>query len=231
MEDVKIETAEISSKFKFFETYKPNEKEKKQFRITPPRDGVVKSGSPEQELYRDPTIARGDEYIDDPVIAEKSHTATKMLSIFRQMESKKNPMERDGIKPLKQFTPPPDEGRRLYANQSDSDNVTDSEDSDLESEEDEEEESDEDDVNYSNKFEDEFLKQAKSLERAKQLRAKFEKWETNEIKKEQNNSSVCLYEPNDDSQVESTRSICAKFELMRKPSTTSHDRIKVNRFV
>lgn len=42
VDDVKIKTAEISSKFKFFETYKPSEQEKKQFRITPPRDGVVK---------------------------------------------------------------------------------------------------------------------------------------------------------------------------------------------
>ncbi len=38
MDDVQIETADILSKFKFFETYKPPEKEKKSFRITPPRD-------------------------------------------------------------------------------------------------------------------------------------------------------------------------------------------------
>lgn len=42
MDDVQIETADIVSKFKFFETYKPSEKEKKAFRITPPRDGVAK---------------------------------------------------------------------------------------------------------------------------------------------------------------------------------------------
>jgi hypothetical protein len=46
IEDVVIETAAVSSKFKFFETYKPNEKEKRQFRITPPRDGVVKVRDP-----------------------------------------------------------------------------------------------------------------------------------------------------------------------------------------
>lgn len=44
VEDVQIETADIVSKFKFFETYKPSEKEKKKFRITPPRDGVAKVG-------------------------------------------------------------------------------------------------------------------------------------------------------------------------------------------
>lgn len=38
MDDVQIETADIVSKFKFFETYKAPEKAKKSFRITPPRD-------------------------------------------------------------------------------------------------------------------------------------------------------------------------------------------------
>lgn len=42
MDDVQIETADIVSKFKFFETYKPTEQEKKKFRITPPREGVTK---------------------------------------------------------------------------------------------------------------------------------------------------------------------------------------------
>lgn len=42
MEDVVVETADLSSKFKFFETYKPTEKERKKFRITPPREGQVK---------------------------------------------------------------------------------------------------------------------------------------------------------------------------------------------
>lgn len=41
MDDVQIETADITHKFKFFETYKPVEPERKQFRITPPRDGVA----------------------------------------------------------------------------------------------------------------------------------------------------------------------------------------------
>jgi len=42
VEEAQIETADIVSKFKFFETYKPEKQEKKQFRITPPRDGVAK---------------------------------------------------------------------------------------------------------------------------------------------------------------------------------------------
>lgn len=48
-EDVRIETADISNKFKFFESYKPAAGEKKQFRITPPRDGVVKLPSPDRD--------------------------------------------------------------------------------------------------------------------------------------------------------------------------------------
>lgn len=36
--EIQVETTDISNKFKFFETYKEPEKERKQFRITPPRD-------------------------------------------------------------------------------------------------------------------------------------------------------------------------------------------------
>lgn len=42
IEDVHMTTEDVSTKFKFFETYKPEESKKKEFRITPPRDGVVK---------------------------------------------------------------------------------------------------------------------------------------------------------------------------------------------
>lgn len=41
-EEVHVETSDISNKFKFFESYKEPEKQRKQFRITPPRDGQVK---------------------------------------------------------------------------------------------------------------------------------------------------------------------------------------------
>jgi len=41
-EEIQVETSEISNKFKFFESYKEPEKQRKQFRITPPRDGQVK---------------------------------------------------------------------------------------------------------------------------------------------------------------------------------------------
>lgn len=41
-EEVRVETSDITNKFKFFETYKEPEKQRKEFRITPPRDGQVK---------------------------------------------------------------------------------------------------------------------------------------------------------------------------------------------
>lgn len=41
-DDVEIRTADISQRFKFFESYKEPRKERRQFRITPPRDGQVK---------------------------------------------------------------------------------------------------------------------------------------------------------------------------------------------
>lgn len=44
-EEVHGETSDISNKFKFFESYKEPEKQRKQFRITPPRDGQVKVGN------------------------------------------------------------------------------------------------------------------------------------------------------------------------------------------
>lgn len=51
VEDVQIENADIISKFKFFETYKPSEKEKKKFRITPPREGVTKVSAKSQQQF------------------------------------------------------------------------------------------------------------------------------------------------------------------------------------
>ncbi|CAH2006951.1 unnamed protein product [Acanthoscelides obtectus] len=112
-EVIEMKTADIQQRFKFFETYKEPEKEKKQFRITPPRDASqVKSDTPEREIYHDPDIVRAEDYVDDSVIAKTTHTASKMLNKFRQMEENltKEP-EPAGPKPLKRFTPPPEPAR------------------------------------------------------------------------------------------------------------------------
>lgn len=42
--------------------------------------------TPDREIYRDPDVVRAEEYIDDSKVAKESHTASKMLNKFRQME-------------------------------------------------------------------------------------------------------------------------------------------------
>lgn len=42
---VTVRTADIQQRFKFFEAYKEPEQKKKEFRITPPREGQVKVNS------------------------------------------------------------------------------------------------------------------------------------------------------------------------------------------
>lgn len=41
-DDIHVETSALSSKFKFFETYKEPELKKERFRFSPPREGTVK---------------------------------------------------------------------------------------------------------------------------------------------------------------------------------------------
>lgn len=114
---------------------------------------------------------------------------------------------------MKRFTPPPDNNRRnLRQGNSESENDC-TDDSEEEEEDEEEEEEDEqhrnghDYVRASDKNVDEFLVQAQSAARAKQLRAKFERWESKEILREKDASAVLLYgEPGDDqSQVETAK--------------------------
>lgn len=247
MDEVQIKTADVSSKFKFFETYKPTENEKKPFRITPPRDGVVKVPTTEDEEVNDINKRQnGNGYIDASAkAAQKSSTTTKMLSVFRQMEeAERNQQTDDGLKPLKCFTPPADDGRRFASRNSESGSEY------TDSEEDDEDEEDETGDQPARNV-DEALQQAQAAARAKQLRAKFERWETKEIQKEQTQ----LYDGEDQSQVESTKSLVthwswsdfvvihtnylsfysrirAKFESLRDvPTSPSRERVQVNRFV
>lgn len=201
VDEVQIKTADVSSKFKFFETYQPTENEKKPFRITPPRDGVVKMPTTEDDENASKK-QNGNSYIDASAkAAQRSSTTTKMLSVFRQMEdAERHRQPEDALKPLKCFTPPPDDTRR-FVNRGGSESG--SEYTDSEDEEDEEE--DEDDGmgrHTKNRNVDEALQQAQAAARAKNLRAKFERWETKEIEKEQ----AQLYDGGDQSQVESTKS-------------------------
>ncbi|XP_072381797.1 uncharacterized protein [Diabrotica undecimpunctata] len=178
------------------------------------------SDTPDREIYHDPEIIRSDETVDDSEVAKASHTASKMLSKFRQMEESfsKDP-EPAGPKPLKRFTPPPEPTRT--ESESEEGSATE-----------EENEEDEEDQTDNHKLPEDLI-EAQKAARARQLRAKFEKWEAQEIRKEQNQSVNVIEEYGDESQVESTKSLRARFESMRETSSdkTRTPRVKVNRFV
>ncbi|XP_056631858.1 enolase-phosphatase E1 isoform X20 [Diorhabda sublineata] len=221
-ETIEVKTADIQQRFKFFETYKEPEKQRKQFRITPPRDpSQVKNDTPDREIYHDPEIIRSNENVDDSEVAKASHTASKMLSKFREMEENRSKEpEAIGPKPLKRFTPPPEPVR------------SESESEEGSASEDENEEDEEYNQGDNQKLPEELI-EAQKAARAKQLRAKFEKWEAQEIKREQNQAINIMEEYGDDSQIESTKSLTARFESMRETSSdkTRTPRVKVNRFV
>ncbi|XP_039287636.1 uncharacterized protein LOC111050753 isoform X13 [Nilaparvata lugens] len=224
VEDVTVQTADVSNKFKFFETYKPPEKEKKSFRFTPPREGQVKTESPDREIYRDPNVVRSDDPVaEDEAVVKRSQTTSKMLSIFRQMEEAREPVP-EGLKPLKRFTPPPD-----Y--KEDEDDEEEEEEEEEESEEEEEEESEEEEnngiVRASDKIEDEFLKQAQNAARAKSLKEKFEHWEP---EKQSKNNAINMLD-SDQASLDSTKSLRAHFESLKSEQPKEKSRPKVNRFV
>lgn len=237
IDDIQIKTSDISSKFKFFETYKPVENEKKTFRITPPRDGVVKFPNSDS----DDEIPNIQSTVDiEPL--QKSHT-TKMLNKFRELEQTKNNNKTHlEPRPLKCFTPPPDDNRRIFIEtESDVESMSEEDDEeeqedgeDYDEESDEEEDSDYNGIRSRHHLEDEALIQAQAAARAKQLRAKFEKWEANEIQREIQDGTINLYEDtSEDNQIESAKSIRERFENMKCSETNqpARPRYKVNRFV
>ncbi|XP_064537744.1 glutamic acid-rich protein isoform X2 [Drosophila montana] len=232
-EDVKIATDELSQKFKFFETYRPKGSEKRQFRITPPREGVVKMPSPDSDSGQADDSKQQNLSFDENVL-QKTQTTSTMLNKFREMEqntSKK--AECYSPKPLKCFTPPP-EDRRAYYDKSNSEEEEE-EDDDEEEESDDEAEIDKEILALSSRNGDEALKEAQSAARAKQLRAKFEKWQANEIKRELIDGYVDIYsqQVSDDSTIESAKAIRERFENMRNLERNSSigPRYQVNRFV
>lgn len=204
IDEVKIKTADISSKFKFFETYAPTTTEKKPFRITPPREGTVKTDDDTNDNDAGEQQEINHDYSDASVkAAKRSNTTSRMLSMFRQMETNEGNKPSDGtLKPLKSFTPPPDDSRRMINRNSESGSeYTDSEGDDATDTEDDEE-------NGNDEYErravvDQSLQEAQAAARAKQLRAKFEKWEQKEIKREQEH--LRLYDGEDQSQIENTK--------------------------
>ncbi|XP_044013619.1 uncharacterized protein PF11_0213 isoform X4 [Aphidius gifuensis] len=229
--EIQVETTDISNKFKFFETYKEPEKERKQFRITPPRDTKDKVNSPEREIYRDPDVIRADDRVDEVVHTD---TARKMLSIFRQMEVNASKEDLpDGPKPLKRFTPPPED---KFAKPSGSDTEEDEDDGEESADDDSTEDKDPNYVRASDKVEDEFLKQSQNADKAKTLRAKFEQWETTDGKTTSHHIAEMdlAQDGGEQASIESARSLRARFEsLGSTPAETTPRtaKVKVNRFV
>uniref|UniRef100_A0A034VB88 Xin actin-binding repeat-containing protein 2 n=2 Tax=Bactrocera dorsalis TaxID=27457 RepID=A0A034VB88_BACDO len=230
-EDIKIETSEISSKFKFFETYRPTEQKRKEFRITPPREGVVKMPTLESEIEDSNDT---DKLEEETHVLEKFHTTAMILNKFREIEQNSS-CQKAGPRPLKCFTPPLDDSNSVY----DDDNSTDLESQD-ENEDFEEVDDDEDyyssSRNYKCSLDDEALKEAKTAARAKQLRVKFEKWEANEKERELNEGRIDIYskEVSDNSNIESTKIIRERFENMKNSTQTTQQarpRYQINRFV
>ncbi|XP_060866584.1 F-actin-monooxygenase MICAL3 isoform X7 [Metopolophium dirhodum] len=223
IEDVSVETAEVSSKFKFFETYKPPAVVKKQFRITPPREGQIKGESPERDIYRDPNVVRNEDPVDETAELVKSNTTAKMLSLFRQMEVAR-PAVPEGLKPLKRFTPPPQDLKESETESESDDDVSGEDDSDEDSSS---SETNGDVVKSSLKVEDEFLKNSQSAVMAKSLKDKFEHWEPD---KHSMNNAVTMLDSEQES-IESTKSLRARFESLKGDRPADKPKPKVNRFV
>lgn len=109
--EILIETSEISKKFKFFETYRPVQNEKRIFRITPPREGVVNLPSPEME--REIETKRS---LSETRDLERSHMTSLMINKFRELENGSQPQfPHGGFQTLKRFTPPIEQKRKWDA--------------------------------------------------------------------------------------------------------------------
>ncbi|XP_026731061.1 LIM domain and actin-binding protein 1 isoform X2 [Trichoplusia ni] len=229
LEDVKIETSDISDRFKFFETYRP-ETTRKEFRMTPPRQ-TQRAKSPSPEVYVEPSVSReGGAAGADAGAAAARHTAQRMISVFRQLEHQQaQPGDNQGPKPLKRFTPPPP-GENNHQGQSSDEEYSSSE---------YEEEDSEDErrrVYLEARQRDEALKQAQQLARTKSFRDRFEHW--SESEPQRSPSAVVIErqtEQDDDgeSQLETAKSLRQKFENMNvtQSSVSKTFAPKVNRFV
>lgn len=220
MNDVEIKTADISNKFRFFENYNPEENKRKEFRITPPREGVVKipkdSDDESEEEDEDEDEHQTDRnnnnlvkkakstYIErvmksesriknqgidkvlDMGLAKERQTASQMLNVFKKMEERQKQPSPNELKPLKSFTPPPEEDRRYH-------DISDS---------------DEDGDDRKGQFYDPDLEHARQAARARDLKERFEKWdvENNVDDEAVYNDSIPQYDDDyGDSQTESTK--------------------------
>lgn len=207
--DVEVETTEVSERFKFFENFKEQQKERKRFEMTPPRD-TGKEPSPEFQVQRDPNVVRAADPVEEVVVTD---TARRMRERFRELEVNANREELpQGPKPLKRITPP-----REYTREDaheDSPEI----------------QRDPDVVQCSYRVEDNVVVEA---DRAKSMRARFENWDAERVaremrRNEENGEDECL------PMADTAKNLRAKFEAIRDESErreTERPKPKVNRFV
>uniref|UniRef100_A0A1B0BP79 Uncharacterized protein n=1 Tax=Glossina palpalis gambiensis TaxID=67801 RepID=A0A1B0BP79_9MUSC len=177
--EVLVQTSEISKKFKFFETYRPVENKRRIFRITPPREGVVNLPSPEMERK----ISLTKQSLSETHDLERSHMTSLMITKFRELENGLQPHIRHGcFRTIKHLTPPIEQKRKWDAGSDyDTDDGVDyvsSEDSN---------ENAEDSVIY---LDHQILREAQTTTRAKQLCARFENWQIDEIDRRVNDGPI-----------------------------------------
>ncbi|XP_044251250.1 uncharacterized protein PF3D7_1120000 isoform X3 [Drosophila takahashii] len=222
-EEVKLTTEELSERFKFFETYAPTENKKKKFRITPPREGVVKMPSPE---FDDESSIQPPLFNDN--VLKKTKTTSTILSKFREMEEQKikDKNQERNPKPLKCFTPPPEIGNNFNRSDTEEENDSDSE-----------QNSDDDERSLENvpPNKDQCLYEAQNAARAKQLRAKFEKWQINEIERELSEGRVDTHSSQliSNESIESAKTIRERFENMKNSAAQLENapKTQIKRFV
>lgn len=221
-EEIPVETTLITEKFKFFENYKEEEKERKRFQITPPRE-PAKEPSPGPEAPRDPNIVRSTDIIDDLPVTD---TAKKMLDKFKALESQTTqehvPMPTTP-KPLKRITPPREDGPKVVNVQVESQPIVDP-----------------DIVRCSYKSDDDIVVEA---DKAKSLRAKFENWELEVSRENLKNEKLGMgivdvsgngvEETDFLPQVDTTKNLKAKFEAIKDETakTTEKPKPKARRFI
>ncbi|KAH8236295.1 hypothetical protein KR032_000897, partial [Drosophila birchii] len=230
-EDIKVNTEELTERFKFFEQFRPVERERHIFRITPPREGVVRIDS---DADTDISSFTKQTSIAEDILL-KTKTTSTILNKFREMEQNKISDNKDRMKqpkPLKSFTPPPEAEINEYLRNINSD----LEDEESFSEDEETNTNDGSDDDKEHVSTDQTLQEAKIAARAKQLCAKFEKWQADEIQRElkENREDVYSQLISSDS-IESAKIIRERFENMKINGETQTEinvpRVQINRFV
>jgi len=231
---------------------------RKVFRITPPRDSAQGVGAYGEDLVvpvlknkcaapncsvcklrglvqeetdfgRDPNLIKCTDNYQDEVDCRNTQN---VLNMFKKLESKyatgedsdEAGDENSGPRPLHRFTPPP-EGESEYE-----DDEYSGEEGEYTSEDGEEDEEDDEDLDdeAKEKYKDEIL-QMLSAKKAANLRAKFEKWEAEENRQNQENKDGDEVMPS----LDSTRNLRSMFESKAQEASKVQvrDRPKVNRFV